>query len=80
MVYTKEWQLNPNKQVEELKSTITAQGHTISALSAQFASLRKSHEAHVESLMEAHAKEVATLKTYTHVLEEQSQRTLHHSK
>ncbi|OCL04720.1 hypothetical protein AOQ84DRAFT_380290 [Glonium stellatum] len=71
-------ELNPNKQVEELKSTVTAQGHTISALSAQFASLRKSHEAHVESLIEAHAKEVATLKTYTHVLEEQqSQRALH---
>jgi chromosome segregation ATPase len=68
-----------SKQVEELKATITAQDNTISTLQAQFGSLRSSHEAHIASLTEAHAKEVATLRTYSRVLEEQqSQRTLHH--
>ncbi|KAF2730438.1 hypothetical protein EJ04DRAFT_579840 [Polyplosphaeria fusca] len=68
------------KQVDELKSTIAAQDSTISTLQAQFGSLRASHEAHVASLVGAHTAEVATLKNYTKVLEEQqSQRTLHHA-
>jgi phage-related tail protein len=68
-----------SSQVEELKSTITAQDQTISTLSAQFASLQTSHEAHIASLSEAHAKEISTLKTYARVLEEQSQqKSLHH--
>ncbi|KAF2175593.1 hypothetical protein K469DRAFT_702118 [Zopfia rhizophila CBS 207.26] len=69
-----------SKRIEELKATITAQDNTISTLQAQFSSLRTSHESHIGSLTEAHAKEIATLKTYTRVLEEQqSQRTLHHA-
>ncbi|KAF2278474.1 uncharacterized protein EI97DRAFT_255805 [Westerdykella ornata] len=69
-----------SRQIEELKSTITAQDNTISTLQAQFGSLRVSHEAHVASLIDAHAAEVASLKNYTRVLEEQqSQRTLHHA-
>ena len=70
-----------SRQVEDLKSTITAQDCTISTLQAQFGSLRASHEAHVASLTDAHSAEVASLREYTRVLEEQqSQRTLHHGK
>ncbi|KAF2870981.1 hypothetical protein BDV95DRAFT_573005 [Massariosphaeria phaeospora] len=69
-----------SKQIEELKATITAQDQTISTLQTQFGSLRASHEAHVETLATAHTAEVATLKNYSRVLEEQqSQRTLHHA-
>ncbi|KAF2201518.1 hypothetical protein GQ43DRAFT_471704 [Delitschia confertaspora ATCC 74209] len=70
---------SPSERVEELKATITAQDNTISTLQSQFGSLRASHEAHITSLLEAHAKEIATLRTYSKVLEEQqSQKTLHH--
>ncbi|CAI6338959.1 unnamed protein product [Periconia digitata] len=68
------------KQIEELKSTITAQDQTISTLQAQFASLRGSHEAHVASLVDAHSAETSSLRNYTRALEEQQkQRTLHHT-
>ncbi|KAF2121872.1 hypothetical protein BDV96DRAFT_593831 [Lophiotrema nucula] len=68
-----------SKHLEELKFTITAQDSTISTLQAQFGSLRATHEAHVASLIDAHTAELASLKNYTRVLEEQqSQRTLHH--
>jgi hypothetical protein len=69
-------------QLEELKATITAQNHTISTLTSQFASLRTSHDAHIASLADAHSKEVATLKTYTEGLEqrEKSLKTLRHGK
>lgn len=41
--------------------------------------MRASHEAHVASLVDAHQAEVAQLKSYLDILEEQqSQRTLHH--
>ncbi|KAF2741968.1 hypothetical protein M011DRAFT_472622 [Sporormia fimetaria CBS 119925] len=69
-----------DKQTEELKATITAQDSNISTLQAQFSSLRASHEAHIASLVDAHAAEVASLRNYARVLEEQqSQRTLHHA-
>ncbi|KAF1956529.1 hypothetical protein CC80DRAFT_59693 [Byssothecium circinans] len=67
-------------QVEELKATITTQDQTISTLQAQFASLRVSHEAHVVRLADAHAAELASLKSYTKALEEQQQqKSLHHA-
>lgn len=69
------------RQIEELKATITAQDNTITTLQTQFSSLRASHEAHVSRLVDAHTAEVASLKDYAKVLEEQqSQRTLHHGK
>ena len=40
-----------NKQLDELKATITAQDQTISTLQSQFANLRVSHEAHISSLV-----------------------------
>lgn len=61
-----------SEQIMDLRGTITAQNHTISTLTSQFASLRSAHEAHVASLVDAHAKELATLKTYTEGLEQRT--------
>ncbi|CAO2656324.1 Nn.00g051270.m01.CDS01 [Neocucurbitaria sp. VM-36] len=70
-----------NKHIEELKATITTQDQTISTLQAQFGSLRASHEAHVASLADTHLAEIASLKNYARVLEEQLARkpSLHHA-
>ncbi|KAJ4348218.1 uncharacterized protein N0V89_009590 [Didymosphaeria variabile] len=66
------------KQLDELKATVTAQDQTISTLQSQFASLRASHEAHVNSLVNAHSAEVSALRDYTKSLESQ-QKSLHHA-
>ncbi|KAK7193201.1 hypothetical protein PSPO01_00995 [Paraphaeosphaeria sporulosa] len=66
------------KQLDELKATITTQDQTISTLQSQFSSLRASHDAHVNSLVNAHAAEVSALKDYTKSLESQ-QKGLHHA-
>ncbi|KAH8727133.1 hypothetical protein GQ44DRAFT_770569 [Phaeosphaeriaceae sp. PMI808] len=70
-----------SKQIEELKATIATQDQTISTLQTQFSSLRTSHESHVASLTDTHSAEVASLKNYARVLEEQlAQRpSLHHA-
>ncbi|KAF2623341.1 hypothetical protein BU25DRAFT_296497, partial [Macroventuria anomochaeta] len=69
-----------SKHTEDLKATIATQDQTISTLQSQFGSLRSSHEAYVSSLAEAHAAEVASLRNYARLLEEQlAQRpSLHH--
>ncbi|KAL5420535.1 hypothetical protein PMIN04_006407 [Paraphaeosphaeria minitans] len=66
------------KQLDELKATITTQDQTISTLQSQFSSLRASHDAHIKSLVNAHAAEVLALKDYTTSLESQ-QKGLHHA-
>ncbi|KAF1843913.1 uncharacterized protein K460DRAFT_153963 [Cucurbitaria berberidis CBS 394.84] len=70
-----------SKHTEELKATITTQDQTISTLQAQFGSLRASHEAHVASLVDTHSVEIASLRNYARVLEEQLARkpSLHHA-
>jgi len=60
-----------SKGVEQLRATISAREGQISTLSAQFATLKNSHEAHVSSLTEAHSKELQSLKVYTDALEKQ---------
>src|SRR5690242_10639718 len=56
----------------ENPQNITAtQDQTIATLRAQFRGLRASHEAHVSSLAEAHAAEVASLRNYTRLLDKQ---------
>ncbi|KAK5014131.1 hypothetical protein LTR39_003301, partial [Cryomyces antarcticus] len=64
----------PSDQIDELRATINARDQTISMLSAQFMNLRTSQEAHIASLKDTHAKELASIKTYTEILEES-----HHS-
>lgn len=69
-----------SKHIENLKATIATQDQTISTLQVQFGSLRVSNEAHVASLTDAHTAEVAALKDYIRVLEEQlaQKPSLHH--
>ncbi|XPS68228.1 hypothetical protein M3J07_000513 [Ascochyta lentis] len=69
-----------SKQKEDLKATVATQDQTILTLQLQFGNLRLSHEAHVASLADAHAAEVASLRKYAKLLEEQlAQRpSLHH--
>ena len=67
-----------SKQIDELKGTIVTQDQTISTLQIQFASLRASHESHIAKLSSSHSAEVASLKNYARVLEEQlTQRPSH---
>ncbi|KAF2827319.1 hypothetical protein CC86DRAFT_348672 [Ophiobolus disseminans] len=70
-----------SKQIEEHKATIATQDQTISTLQTQFSSLRASHDSHVLSLTESHSAEVASLKNYARVLEEQlaHRPSLHHA-
>ena len=64
-----------SRQIDDLKSVVATQDTTIEKLQTQFASLRASYSAHTDSLQ----KEVASLRTYNQVLEEQqAQRTPHH--
>ncbi|KAJ4982762.1 hypothetical protein SVAN01_11744 [Stagonosporopsis vannaccii] len=69
-----------NTTTEGPQNITATQDQTIATLRAQFRGLRASHEAHVSSLAEAHAAEVASLRNYTRLLEEQlAQRlSLHH--
>ncbi|UPX19603.1 uncharacterized protein EKO05_0009861 [Ascochyta rabiei] len=70
-----------SKHTGDLKATIATQDQTISTLQSRFGSLRLSHEAHVSSLADAHAAEVASLRNHAKLLEEQlAQRPgLHHA-
>ncbi|KAF1946752.1 hypothetical protein EJ02DRAFT_393918 [Clathrospora elynae] len=68
-----------SKHIEELKATIAPQDETISTLQSQFCGLRASHKAHVASLIESNLAEVASLKNYVRMLEEQAQPSLHHT-
>ncbi|KAH6637388.1 hypothetical protein C7974DRAFT_389411 [Boeremia exigua] len=67
-------------KVTETSQTTDTQDQTIATLRSHFKGLKTSHEAHVSSLAEAHAAEVASLRNYTKLLEEQlAQRSvLHH--
>ncbi|KAF3005191.1 hypothetical protein E8E13_010723 [Curvularia kusanoi] len=56
---------------EETSATSTTPDDTIATLRSQFRSLRTSHEAHVSSLAEAHAAELASLQSYARLLEQQ---------
>ncbi|KAF2024702.1 hypothetical protein EK21DRAFT_78183 [Setomelanomma holmii] len=69
------------RKIEELKATISNQDHTISTLQSQFSSLRASHESHIASLTDTHLAEVASLKNYARVLEDQlaHRPSLHHA-
>ncbi|KAL6709534.1 hypothetical protein ACN47E_001469 [Coniothyrium glycines] len=70
-----------SKHIEDLKATISTQDNTISTLQAQFSSLRSSHDSYITSLSDTHAAEIAALKDYTRVLEEQlaQKPSLHHT-
>ncbi|KAF1923555.1 uncharacterized protein M421DRAFT_308423 [Didymella exigua CBS 183.55] len=60
-----------HKPTEDLHAAIASQNQTIITLQSQFGSLRLSHETHVLSLAGAHAAEVASLRNYARLLEEQ---------
>lgn len=65
---------------QETSATRASPDGTIATLRSQFKSLRTTHEAHVSSLAETHAAELASLQSYAKLLEQQlAQRPdLHH--
>ncbi|KAK8186608.1 hypothetical protein BC567DRAFT_270473 [Phyllosticta citribraziliensis] len=54
---------------ENLQETVLARNKTIFNLRSQFVNLRKSHKAHIRTLVDAHTKDIEAMKSYIDFLE-----------
>ncbi|KAK8197036.1 uncharacterized protein BKA78DRAFT_349597 [Phyllosticta capitalensis] len=54
---------------ENLQETLLARNKTIFNLRSQFVNLRKSHKAHIRTLVDAHTKDIDAMKSYIDFLE-----------